>query len=142
MKPPQGREEPAEPVRGKAELSIRHSLSPAEYNQDDTESGAPPDDAVGTDTHPREAAAEEGQHLDEEETSEPEELKRVTACRKPTRRQIEDHEDENHSAFREWCEVCLAARGTGAPHRRRRGVVQEEQEGPHIMSDYFYMNDD
>ena len=79
---------------------------------------------------------------DREEADELEESKRVAACRKPTRKQIDEHEDENHSAFREWCEMCLAARGTGSPHYRRKEAVKDEQEGPRIMSDYFYMNDD
>ena len=79
---------------------------------------------------------------DEEDVEEPEEFKRVVACRKPTRKQIEEHEDENHAIFRDWCEVCLASRGTGTPHFRRKGAIDDEQEGPRIMSDYFYMNDD
>ena len=101
------------------------------------------EEPAGQEGQPRasEAAAEEGQPSEDDEGSEPEELKRVDACRKPTRKQIEEHEDENHSVFREWCEVCLASRGTGAPHRRRKDAAREEEEGPRIMSDYFFMND-
>ena len=39
------------------------------------------------------ADSEEGQHVEEDAASEPEELKQVAACRKPTRKQIDDHED-------------------------------------------------
>ena len=37
----------------------------------------------------------------------------------------------NHSVHREWCEVCVAARGAGAQHRhrRRKGPVDQEQRG-------------
>ena len=94
---------------------------------------------------PESAAPQEGLPEDlgtESEAEEPEEVRRIAACRKPTRKQTEEHEDENHAVYREWCEVCVASRGTGTPHRRRRGVVHDEQEGPRIMSDYFCINDD
>ena len=55
---------------------------------------------------------------------------------------IEHHEDETHAVYREWCEMCLAPRGTGNPHHRRKGAVADAQEGPRIMSDYFHMKDD
>ena len=89
---------------------------------------------------PQEGPREESET--ESETEEPEELRRVKACSKPTQREIDEHEDQNHAVYRDWCEVCVASRGTGTPHRRRRGTIPDEQEGPRIMSDYFYMNDD
>ena len=89
---------------------------------------------------PQEGPPEESET--ESDAEEPEELKRVKACSKPTQREIEEHEDQNHAVYRDWCEVCVASRGTGTPHRRRRGTIPDEQEGPRIMSDYFYMNDD
>ena len=91
---------------------------------------------------PWRAESQEGQtQEDDEDIEEPEEFKRVVACRKPTRKQIKEHEDDNHAVFRDWCEVCLAPRGTGTPHFRRKEAIDDEQEGPRIMSDYFYMSD-
>ena len=67
----------------------------------------------------------------------PEELRKVTVGRAPTERQRREHEGENHSMNREWCEVCVAARGTGAQHqnRRRKRQVDQEPRGPIIFSD-------
>ena len=68
--------------------------------------------------------------------------------------QRREREGENHSVYREWCEVrsakcvcvcvcvCVAARGIGAQHqhRRRKRQVDQEQRGPGISSDFFFVS--
>ena len=44
---------------------------------------------------PQEGPREESET--ESETEEPEELRRVKACSKPTQREIDEHEDQNHA---------------------------------------------
>ena len=39
----------------------------------------------------------------------------------PTSADIEDHRACGHVPFRSWCQECVEARGTGEPHRARRG---------------------
>ena len=85
---------------------------------------------------------EEGAEVEESDYEEPEELKRVVACRAPTQAEKEEHALQNHAVYRDWCSVCVAARGLGTPHRRRKKDAAGEQEGPRIFSDYFYMSTD
>ncbi len=54
---------------------------------------------------------------DDDVAEEGEELKRVRIVRTPTAAQRRQHEDENHSIYREWCEVCIQARGLGQQQR-------------------------
>ena len=79
---------------------------------------------------------------DEEAEEEPEEVKRIAAGRAPTQQQRQRHEEENHSCYREWCEVCVAARGIGTQHRKKKKdqLAEEEGEGPRIFSDYYFMS--
>ena len=79
-------------------------------------------------------------HRDEDEIEEPEELRKVTVGLAPTERQRRQHEEEYHSVYREWCEVYVVARGTGAQHqhRRKRHQIDQEQRGPRIFSDLFF----
>ena len=58
-------------------------------------------------------------------------------------RQRQQHEEENHVIFRNWCAVCIAGRGIGGQHRRKRKLRAEElAEGPMICSDFSYMSTD
>ena len=72
--------------------------------------------------------------MSDSEFKEPEELKKLTAGRSPTREMREQHEIENHSVYRDWCDVCIGARGVGTPHRRkeRKQQAEEEQGGARI----------
>jgi len=87
---------------------------------------------------------EAGEQMSDSEFEEPEELKRLTAGRSPTREMREQHEIENHAVYRDWCDVCVGARGVGTPHRRkeRRKQAEEEREGARIYSDFYFMNED
>ena len=53
----------------------------------------------------------EEETLEDSECEEPEELRRVTQCREPTLEQRRQHELESHVAYREWCSICVQARG-------------------------------
>ena len=64
----------------------------------------------------------------------------MLVARAPTKDQVRRHEQENHATYAEWCEVCVATKGTGAQHRRR--LQTESEEGPVISSDFFYMSTD
>eukprot|EP00972_Heterocapsa_arctica_P052616 7742583-Heterocapsa_arctica.AAC.1 len=57
---------------------------------------------------------------DESDYEEPEELKKLTAGRSPIALQREQHDIDNHSVYRDWCGVCVAARGQRTPRRRRQ----------------------
>lgn len=60
---------------------------------------------------------------------------------RPSKRQMEEHELENHSVYRNWCPVCVEARSTGTRHRPRTQQEKEER-GPTIYADFFYMSTD
>ena len=49
--------------------------------------------------------------MSDSEFEEPEELKKLTAGRSPTREMREQHEIENHSVYRDWRDVCIGSRG-------------------------------
>ena len=51
------------------------------------------------------------------------------------------HSQTNRAVFALWCEVCLKAKGTGAQERRQtnKELAKQEQYGPRIYSDFFYM---
>ena len=82
-------------------------------------------------------------HRDEQDESadQPEELRRVLAARQPTELDRQKHSQRNHAVFAPWCEVCVKAKGTGAQHRRQtnKELAKQEQYGPRIYSDFFYM---
>ena len=65
-----------------------------------------------------------GGNDDDDDFEEPEELrKKVTLGRAAIKRQRREHEEENHSVYRGWFEVCVvAARG--------------KQRAPRILSDF------
>ena len=79
---------------------------------------------------------------DDDEFEELDRLRKVTVGRVPTERQRTEHEEEHHSVHRKWCEVCVAARGTGAQHQHRRSERQVDQEEREhiILSDFDIMN--
>ena len=79
----------------------------------------------------------------EEDIEESEEFRRSQKVTMPTPAQIQQHEDENHAIYRNWCEVCVASRGLGQQHRRdKRELALKSQEGPKVCSDYFFMSTD
>ena len=55
----------------------------------------------------------------------------------PTKAEIEEHESLGHVVYRNWCPVCIAARGIGQYHK----PLPDEPENavPTIVSDYCYM---
>eukprot|EP00972_Heterocapsa_arctica_P103989 15325981-Heterocapsa_arctica.AAC.1 len=65
----------------------------------------------------------------------------MTAGRSPTALQTEQHDIDNHVVYRDWCDVCVAARGQGTPRRRRKKMV-EEGDGARIFSDFYFMSTD
>ena len=58
---------------------------------------------------------------------------------RPSKRQIEEHELENHAVYRNWCPVCVEARAAGSRHRPRTQQEKDER-GPTIHADFFYMS--
>ncbi|CAK9027043.1 Reverse transcriptase Ty1/copia-type domain-containing protein, partial [Durusdinium trenchii] len=61
-----------------------------------------------------------------------------TRVRNPTKSEIEEHEAQNHAVYRNWCEVCIKARSTGTPHRKRT-EEEKKEEGPAVHSDFYFM---
>jgi hypothetical protein len=85
-----------------------------------------------------EASDDDGILLEESE-----ETKRKVAAKEPSRKMRAEHEDENHAVFRSWCTICVASRGLGNQHRKKKKEeAKEDDEGPRIFSDYFFMSTD
>ena len=86
-------------------------------------------------TRPGEMDVDDGDHDEQDEAEQPEEHRRVLAAPK--------HFQTNHAVFAPWCEVCAKAKGTGAQHRRQtvKELAKQEQDGPIIYSDFFYMSE-
>ena len=79
----------------------------------------------------------------EDEFEESAEFRQIQRVNKPTAQQVQQHEDENHATYRNWCEVCVASRGLGQQKRRdKRALVEKAKEGPKVCSDYFFMSTD
>ena len=88
---------------------------------------------------------DDGQRDKQEETEDqPEELRRVLQARQPSELERQKHSQMNHAALAPWCEVCVKAKGKGAQHRRQtnKELPKQEQYGPRISSDFFYMSED
>ena len=84
-----------------------------------------------------------GDRDEQDEADQPEELRRVPAAHQPTEVERQKHFQTNHAVFAPWCEVCVKAKGTGAKHRRQtiKELAKQEQDGPRICSDFFYMSE-
>ena len=82
-------------------------------------------------------------NFDSDEGEEVDEVRRLAAGRAPTAKQRQEHEEENHAVYRDWCPVCIRARGLGNQHRKNKEKRKEEEsEGPRIYSDFFFMSTD
>ena len=57
----------------------------------------------------------------------------------PTAAEIEEHEALEHVQFRDWCPVCLGARGIGQQHR---ATEEEDTAEPTVVGDYGFMGQD
>ena len=55
----------------------------------------------------------------EESEDQPEELRRVLEAPQPTELERQKHSKMNNAVFAPWCDVCVKAEGTRAPHRRQ-----------------------
>ena len=62
-------------------------------------------------------------------------------ARQRTELERQKHSQMNHAVFAPWCEVFVKAKGTGAQHGRQtnKELAKQEQHGPRIYSDFFYM---
>ena len=71
----------------------------------------------------------------------PDDLRRVAEVEEPSKEQMVQHELENHANYRAWCPACVAGRGVGSQHRRKkRDQAEAFRDGPCIYSDYFFMS--
>ena len=78
-----------------------------------------------------------------EEGEQAEETRRAEAASEPTAKERERHELENHAVYRNWCPICIGARGLGTQHRRQKKEdADKEKDGPRIFSDYYFMSTD
>ena len=86
---------------------------------------------------------DDGEHDEQDETDQHEELRRVSAARQPTELESRSIFSTNHAVFAPWCEVCVKAKGTRAKHMRQtiKELAKQEQDGPRIYSDFFYMSE-
>ena len=57
----------------------------------------------------------------------------------PSRREVEEH-DLTHTPYRNWCPICVAARGKEDPHKKvDHGPPEDDM--PEIGMDYYYYGD-
>ena len=87
---------------------------------------------------------DDGDHDEQDEADQPEELKRVLAARQPTELERQKHFQMHHAVFRTLVpSVCQSKReqehNTG--DRQSRNWPKQEQDGPRIYSDFFYMSE-
>ena len=84
-----------------------------------------------------------GEHDEQDEAGQREDLRRVLAARQPVELERQKHLQTNHAVLSLWCEVCARAKGTGAQHRRQtvKELARQEQEGARICSDFLYMSE-
>ena len=80
---------------------------------------APVEPAEESWTRPGEMDVDGGDHDEQDEAEQPEELRRVPAARQPTELERQKHSQTNHAVFAPWCEVFVQAKGTGALHKRQ-----------------------
>jgi hypothetical protein len=74
----------------------------------------------------------------EEESEEVQQVKRAPDPMAPTPQEIKSHEEDLHVQYRSWCKHCIAGRGTGNPHKKRK-EPEEAEAGPTISLDYGFM---
>ena len=86
---------------------------------------------------------DDGERDEQDESDHPEELRRVLTARQSTELERQKHSQTDHAVFAPWCEMCVKAKGTGAQYRRQtnKELTKQEQHGPRIYSDFFYMSE-
>ena len=52
-------------------------------------------------------------------------------------KQERDEHERTHLPYRDWCDICVKARGRRVAHRRRN--KEERGQVPRVSMDYFYM---
>ena len=61
--------------------------------------------------------------------------------RRPTAREVAEHEDSSHAIFRAWCKVCNEGRGRGGQHRSEiKDFDAGDTEIPIVAFDYGFMS--
>ena len=65
-------------------------------------------------------------------------VKSLVDPRKPSDREVEEH-NRTHSPYRNWCEVCVRAKGKDADHRK---CVQEDRGLSEYSFDYCFLGDE
>eukprot|EP00435_Cladocopium_sp_Y103_P033123 s170_g8.t1 len=56
----------------------------------------------------------------------------------PSKKEIAEHEGQNHAVYRNWCETCIRARSTGSVHRKR-SEAEKGDDGPTAHCDFFFL---
>ena len=55
-------------------------------------------------------------------------VKRLGDPRRPTEKEVEEHELRNHGQYRNWCKICVMARGKDLDHRSEVGKERRVAE--------------
>ena len=55
-------------------------------------------------------------------------VKRLGDPRRPTEKEVEEHELRNHGQYRNWCKICVMARGKDLDHRWEVGKERRVAE--------------
>ena len=58
----------------------------------------------------------------------------------PTTKEVEQHEDDNHAQFRNWCSPCVRGRARANPHRKVEAAEKNEEQIPLISVDYGFFS--
>jgi len=84
-----------------------------------------------------------GEMAEDDDVEESEEWKKVQRVITPTRKMIEEHEDQNHAVYRNWCATCVQSRGLGQYHKKVKLKEKDEaRDGPKIFCDFYFMSTD
>eukprot|EP00971_Amphidinium_carterae_P281315 5585336-Amphidinium_carterae.1 len=59
---------------------------------------------------------------------------------RPSAAEVQQHEDNGHLPYRNWCPMCVATKGFGNPHVRAPSL--DEEHTPVVSMDYGFMNPD
>ena len=66
-------------------------------------------------------------------------VKRMVDPKLPSEKEVQDHWLEGHVRYRNWCDVCIKARGKEVDHQRDK---REERKLPEYSFDYCFPGDE
>ena len=81
----------------------------------------------------------EGEEPGREGAGEEREVKKLTDPRRPSEAEVEEHKRKNHLPYRNWCGICIKAKGKEMEHRKDAGKERGVSE---YSYDYAFPGDE